>query len=99
MRFQREVRSAPLLNHPITSPRIYGLEKSNDVTALVMELVEGLTLADRISDGAIPLPDACPSQSESRHAKSGDPASRDTAAGQRGADCAQRGGALSTASE
>jgi eukaryotic-like serine/threonine-protein kinase len=59
VRFQREAEVLALLNHPNIA-QIYGLEKSNDVTALVMELVEGPTLADRISDGAIPLPDALP---------------------------------------
>jgi serine/threonine-protein kinase len=57
VRFQREAEVLALLNHPNIA-QIYGLEKSNGVTALVMELVEGLTLADRISHGAIPLPDA-----------------------------------------
>ena len=57
LRFQREAEVLALLNHPNIA-QIYGLEKSNDVTALVMELVEGPTLADRISHGAIPLPDA-----------------------------------------
>ena len=59
VRFQREAEVLALLNHPNIA-QIYGLERSNDVTALVMELVEGPTLADRISHGAIPLPDALP---------------------------------------
>jgi serine/threonine protein kinase len=59
VRFQREAEVLALLNHPNIS-QIYGLERSNGVTALVMELVEGPTLADRISHGAIPLPDALP---------------------------------------
>jgi len=59
VRFQREAEVLAVLNHPSIA-QIYGLEKSNAVTALVMELVEGPTLADRISHGAIPLPDALP---------------------------------------
>jgi hypothetical protein len=37
---------------------IYGVEKSAGVYALIMELVEGPTLADRIAQGAIPAPGA-----------------------------------------
>ena len=39
---------------------IYGLEKSDDTQALVLELVEGPTLADRIAKGPIPLDEALP---------------------------------------
>src|SRR5207244_4864039 len=39
---------------------IYGLEETDGVRALVLELVEGPTLADRIADGAIPLAEALP---------------------------------------
>jgi len=42
------------LNHPNIAA-IYGLERSNGITALVMELVEGPTLADRIGQGRIPV--------------------------------------------
>src|SRR6476620_1057850 len=59
VRFQREAEVLALLKHPNIA-QIYGLEKSSDGTALVMEMVEGPTLADRISHGAIPLPDALP---------------------------------------
>src|SRR5689334_5146121 len=59
VRFQREAEVLALLNHPNIA-QIYGLEKSSGVTALVMEMVEGPTLADRISHGAIPLADALP---------------------------------------
>src|SRR5678815_5121951 len=53
-RFQREARTLASLNHPHIGA-IYGLEESNGVKALVLELVEGPTLADRISQGPIPL--------------------------------------------
>jgi Tol biopolymer transport system component len=56
-RFEREARTLALLNHPHIA-HIYGLEESNGLRALVMELVEGPTLADRIALGAIPLDDA-----------------------------------------
>ena len=47
------------LNHPNIAA-IYGLEKTPDVTALVMELVEGEDLSQRIARGAIPLDEALP---------------------------------------
>ena len=94
VRFQREAEVLALLNHPNIA-QIYGLEKSNDVTALVMELVEGLTLADRISAWRHSAPRRLAHREADRATpKSGDPASRDTVAGQRGADCAQRGGVV-----
>jgi eukaryotic-like serine/threonine-protein kinase len=52
-RFQREAQVLASLNHTNIAS-IYGLEDSGDVRALVMELVEGPTLADRIKEGAIP---------------------------------------------
>ncbi len=58
-RFQREAEVLAALNHPNIA-QIYGLEKSNGVIALVMELVEGPTLADRIAQGAIPVDEALP---------------------------------------
>lgn len=53
-RFQREAQVLASLNHPNIAA-IYGLEESNGIRALVMELVEGPTLADRIAAGRIPL--------------------------------------------
>jgi eukaryotic-like serine/threonine-protein kinase len=58
-RFRREAQILASLNHPNIG-HIYGLEESNDIVALVLELVEGPTLADRIGDGPIPLDDALP---------------------------------------
>jgi eukaryotic-like serine/threonine-protein kinase len=53
-RFQREAKVLPSLNHPNIAS-IYGLEDSASTHALVMELVEGPTLADRIKSGPIPI--------------------------------------------
>ena len=47
------------LNHPNIGA-IYGLEKSGDTRALVLELIEGPTLADRIAQGPIPVEEALP---------------------------------------
>jgi serine/threonine-protein kinase len=58
-RFQREAEVLAALNHPNIA-QIHGLEKSGNTIALVMELVEGPTLADRIDEGAIPLDEALP---------------------------------------
>jgi serine/threonine-protein kinase len=58
-RFQREAEVLASLNHPNIAA-IYGLERSGGTTALVMELVEGPTLADRIAQGAIPFDEALP---------------------------------------
>jgi serine/threonine-protein kinase len=58
-RFDREARTLAALNHPNIA-QIHGLEKDGGQTALVMELVEGPTLADRIADGPIPLDEALP---------------------------------------
>src|SRR5690349_4607734 len=53
-RFQREAETLAALNHPHVA-QIYGLEKSAGITALVMELVEGPTLAERIAQGALAI--------------------------------------------
>jgi serine/threonine-protein kinase len=58
-RFQREAEVLAALNHPNIA-HVYGLEKSDGTGALVMELVEGPTLADRIAKGPIPLDEALP---------------------------------------
>jgi eukaryotic-like serine/threonine-protein kinase len=58
-RFQREAEVLAALNHPNIGA-IYGLEKTPDFTALVMELVEGEDLSQRIARGAIPLDEALP---------------------------------------
>jgi serine/threonine-protein kinase len=58
-RFQREAEVLASLNHPNIA-HLYGLERSGGTLALVMELVEGPTLADRIAQGAIPLDEALP---------------------------------------
>ena len=42
------------LNHPHIGA-IYGIEESDGITALVLELVEGPTLADRLERGPLPL--------------------------------------------
>jgi Tol biopolymer transport system component len=56
-RFEREAKTLASLNHPKIA-QVYGLEKAEGVRALVMELVDGPTLADRIAQGRIPLDDA-----------------------------------------
>ncbi len=62
-RFQREAEVLATLSHPHIAG-IYGLERANGVTALVMELVEGTTLAERIERGAIPLDEALPIETQ-----------------------------------
>src|SRR4030095_15496187 len=56
-RFTREAQTLASLNHPNIA-HIHGLEESNGVRALVMELIEGEDLSQRISRGAIPLDEA-----------------------------------------
>ena len=58
-RFRREAQVLASLNHPNIAA-IYGFEDSGGTHALVLELVEGPTLADRIAQGAIPLDEALP---------------------------------------
>ncbi len=56
-RFQREAEVLASLNHPNIA-QIYGLERSEGTTALAMELIEGPTLEERISQGPIPVEEA-----------------------------------------
>jgi serine/threonine-protein kinase len=56
-RFQREAEVLASLNHPNIAA-IHGLEESGGTKALVLELVEGPTLADRIAQGPLPLAEA-----------------------------------------
>ena len=58
-RFQREAKMLASLNHPNIAA-IYGLEQSGNTHYLVMELVPGPTLAERIRSGAIPVDEALP---------------------------------------
>ena len=58
-RFKREAQILASLNHPNIAA-IYGIEESEGTRALVLELVEGPTLADGISKGPIPLDEALP---------------------------------------
>ena len=58
-RFGREAQFLASLNHPNIAA-IYGLEETNGTRALVMELVQGEDLAERISRGPIPLEEALP---------------------------------------
>ena len=58
-RFQREAQVLASLNHPNIAA-IHGLEDSQGTKALVLELVEGPTLAARIAKGPIPLDEALP---------------------------------------
>ena len=55
-RFQREAKVLALLNHPNIAG-IHGFEEVEGQRFLVMELVEGATLADRLRDGAMPIED------------------------------------------
>jgi eukaryotic-like serine/threonine-protein kinase len=58
-RFEREAKLLASLNHPNIAA-IYGFEESGPIRALVMELVEGPTLAERIAAGPMPLDQALP---------------------------------------
>ncbi len=58
-RFEREAKTLASLSHPNIAI-IHGFEKAGGVRALVMELVEGPTLADRIEQGPFPVDEALP---------------------------------------
>ena len=58
-RFEREARTLAALNHPNIAA-IYGLEAAGAQRALVLELVEGPTLADRLAHGAMSIDDVRP---------------------------------------
>ncbi len=58
-RFQREAQVLASLNHPSIAA-LYGLEETAGVLALVMELVEGPTLAERLKSGDFPFDEALP---------------------------------------
>src|SRR5271165_4271093 len=58
-RFEREAKLLASLNHPNIAS-IYGLEDSDSIRALVIELVRGPTLAERLQQGAIPSEEALP---------------------------------------
>src|SRR5688572_6220396 len=62
-RFEREAQVLASLNHPHIA-HIYGFEQSGHTQALVLELVEGETLAERISRGRLPIDEALPIASQ-----------------------------------
>jgi serine/threonine protein kinase len=58
-RFRREAQVLASLNHPHIGA-IYGIDEANGIQFLVLELIDGETLADRIGKGALPLDEALP---------------------------------------
>ena len=56
-RFEREARVLATLNHPHIGA-IYGIENADGIQALVLELVEGQTLAERLARRPLPIADA-----------------------------------------
>jgi serine/threonine protein kinase len=56
-RFEREAKTLAALNHPNIA-HIHGLEESDGIRALIMELVEGPTLSDCLTKGPLPIKDA-----------------------------------------
>jgi eukaryotic-like serine/threonine-protein kinase len=59
MRFEREAKTLASVNHPNIA-QIHGFEQSGTTAALVMELVEGEDLAERIARGPMPIDEALP---------------------------------------
>ena len=93
-RFAREARTLATLNHPHIGA-IYGLEETDGISALVLELVEGQTLADRFERGPLPLPAGArhctPDRRGARRgAREGDRPSRSEAGQHRAARLARR---------
>ena len=64
-RLHREAQLLASLNHPQIAT-IHGLEESNGICALVMELVEGEDLKQRIARGPMPIGERCRSSGKSR---------------------------------
>ena len=60
-RLQREAEVLAALNHANIA-QIYGLEKSDGITALVLELVEGPTVAELVSRGPLAIDEARPAR-------------------------------------
>src|SRR5262245_38513338 len=58
-RFKREARLLAALNHPHIGA-IYGFEEADGISALVLELVDGQTLAERVAAGLIAINEALP---------------------------------------
>src|SRR5207244_2009709 len=58
-RFHREAQTLAALNHPNIAA-VYDLQQDGGTRCIVLELVEGETLAERIRRGAIPLEEALP---------------------------------------
>jgi serine/threonine-protein kinase len=57
VRFEREAKTLASLSHPHICP-VYDVGKENDADFIVMEFLEGLTLAQRLGKGALPIEDA-----------------------------------------
>jgi serine/threonine-protein kinase len=58
-RLMAEAQVVASLNHPNIAA-VYGFEKADGLRALVLEFVEGVTLADRLAEGAVPIDEALP---------------------------------------
>src|SRR6266496_3184956 len=56
-RFQREAELLATLNHPNIAA-IYGLEESEGASAIVLELIEGVTLEEQVRKGPVPVGEA-----------------------------------------
>ena len=77
-RFEREAKVLASLNHPNIGS-IYGLEEAEGVKALVLELVEGPTLADQFKQGPIPIDEALPIAKQIAEAREQHPEPNDRA--------------------